>query len=145
MNPRDFLRTAQRLAGSTAPADRRTAISRAYYAVYNVAYDLLLSLGFNVGHEHTAHEAVWRRLRESRATGVVSAGSRLRRLHQLRVRADYWMRDPHPERPATATLAVTVAESMIRDLDTAAADPATRERMIRAIQAWEQRAAGSAR
>ena len=73
---------------------------------------------------------------------VISVGAGLRRLQHLRTQADYWLRDPHPENPRTVSLGIREAARMIGTLDAAAADPARRERMTRAIQAWEQRRAG---
>ena len=145
MDPRAFLHLAQRLAQSTDPADRRTAISRAYYAAYHVGFDLLISLRFKLERGHGAHEAVQVRLRNSSIQAVISAGARLGRLQNVRVKADYWLQDPHPEIPSTAAAWIAEADRIIRARDAAAADPATRERMTRAIQAYEQRTAGGAR
>ena len=73
MDPREFLQLAHTLAATDGAAGYRTVISRAYSAVYNVAFDFLLVLGFNVGHGHSAHEAVRVRLLNS---GVASVSHR---------------------------------------------------------------------
>ena len=52
------------------------------------------------------------------------------------VRADYRLRAPYPEDPATAAVWLEEAEELIRTLDAVAADPAARARMTAAIQAW---------
>ena len=46
MRPRQFLDLAARLAESGGPADCRTAISRAYYAIFNEAEAFLRRMGF---------------------------------------------------------------------------------------------------
>ena len=134
MDAREFLHLAQRFSDSSDAAGRRTAISRAYY-----------SLGFRIARGHAAHEAVQVHLRNSGVQSVISIGAGLRRLQHLRTQADYWLRDPHPENPRTVSLGIREAARMIGTLDAAAADPATRERMTRAIQAWEQRRVGDPR
>lgn len=60
MDPRDFHALAVRLATGTAPAaaDCRTAISRAYYAVFNVAAEHLRGMGFPIGKGAAAHGEV---------------------------------------------------------------------------------------
>ena len=142
MDPRDFLRLAHQLAGGNSPAHRRTAIGRAYCAAYNVAFDLLLSLGFRIERGHGAHEAVRDYVGNSGVDRIIHVSTQLRRLQSVRVKADYWMRDPQPEQAEVVARWLNEAGEMIRVLDAAAADPATRERMTRAIQAWERRTAG---
>ena len=138
MDPRDFLLLARRLADANRPPELRAAIGRAYYAVYNVAFDLLGSLGVHIERGHAGHETVRGGLRNSRVDSVIHVAAMLRRLQILRVKADYWMRDPQPEHIETVLTWLDDVDEMIRDLDAVAADPATRERMTRAIQAWEQ-------
>lgn len=139
MDPRDFLTLAGRLAADDGAAARRSALSRAYYAVYNVAWTALLDLGFRLGRGHEAHQTVQQYLVRSNVTPVIHVGAVLRRMLDARVRADYWMRDPYPEQERFVTLWLNRAAEMIRDLDATMADPPTRERMTRALRAWEQR------
>jgi uncharacterized protein (UPF0332 family) len=142
VDAREFLAAARDLARSDQPAYRRTAISRAYYAVYHVAFDLLVTLGFRVGREHRGHETVRAYLAQSRITSVIQTGAQLRDLHNLRVKADYWLRDPHPERGAVVAVWVERAARMIAALDRVAAEPAARARMTAAIQTWQRGAGG---
>jgi uncharacterized protein (UPF0332 family) len=48
MNWRDFLSLAARLGADTTEADWRTAVSRAYYAAFHAARQLLTGLNFTV-------------------------------------------------------------------------------------------------
>ena len=136
MDPRDFLTAARVLAATDGPAFRRTAISRAYYAVYHVAFDLLRVLGFAIPREHRGHEDVRAHLAQSRIDRVVQVGAQLDALQALRVKADYRLRDPQPEDSAVAAIWLVRAERMIAVLDAVAADDAARARMTSAIRAW---------
>jgi uncharacterized protein (UPF0332 family) len=138
MEAREFLVLAQELTLAGGPARYRSAISRTYYAVYHVAYDLLQNLGFEFGRGHEAHQAVDEYLVQTRVTSLIQVGARLRRLRAVRVKADYWMRDPQPEQVQLVATWLEQATNMIAALDAAAADAPTRERMTRALQAWEQ-------
>ena len=139
MDPRNFLHQARTLAATNTAAGRRSATSRAYYATYHVALELLQALGFRrIERGHAGHQAVRVRLAHSRLDPVIHVSALLRQFHDIRVKADYWLRDPHPEHPATATHWLDQAETMVRTLDAVAADPRARARMTAAIAAWEQ-------
>lgn len=138
MDAHDFLDVARELAQGTTAAHRRSAISRAYYAVYHVAFELLHALGFRLPRDHRGHELVWQYLFSSGVDPTIHAGAQLRRLQSLRVTADYQLRDPHPEAAAVVAHWIARAEQLIRVLDAASADSATCARMTVAIQAWER-------
>lgn len=48
MKPQDFLNLSNQMAAGATEAEWRTAISRAYYATFHAARDLLRELGFTV-------------------------------------------------------------------------------------------------
>src|SRR5947208_13607766 len=81
VNGRDFLRVARWLAGSGGEAERRSAVSRAYYAAFHASRDLFKRLGFIVPRADRAHEYLYRRLNNCGLGPVVDAG---RTLHSLR-------------------------------------------------------------
>src|SRR5260370_30403184 len=62
MNGRDFLILADSLLISGSEAARRSAVSRAYYAAFHVARELLSDLGFTVPRGDQAHGYLWLRL-----------------------------------------------------------------------------------
>jgi hypothetical protein len=62
MNPRKFLSQARRLARANAEEDWRSAVSRAYYAAFHVARELMEGLGFTVPYADRAHGYLWLRL-----------------------------------------------------------------------------------
>ena len=61
MNPKEFQHLAFRLAEhGEFPSEFRTAISRSYYAVFNLGVILLKELGFTIPNNQYAHEEVRR-------------------------------------------------------------------------------------
>src|SRR5262245_50593537 len=67
MNPRDFLAVASDLVNKASPsaADLRTAVGRAYYALFNSAVEFLTKCGISVLDNQKAHREVPRGLRHS--------------------------------------------------------------------------------
>ena len=121
MNWRDFLLLASRLAAETTEADWRTAVSRAYYAVFHVARHLLSDLKFTVPRADRAHQYLVFRLSNSGETVVEQAGRDLDTLRRLRNRADY---DAMPAlTQPQAVAAAQLAEGIIQALDAARQEP----------------------
>jgi hypothetical protein len=56
---RDFLAIARQLASGSTEAEWRSAISRAYYATFHVARELLEDLSFAVPRADRAHVYLW--------------------------------------------------------------------------------------
>ena len=103
MNGRDFLDTARHLAGRNGEADRRSAVSRAYYAVFHAARDLLTALRFQTPRADKAHNYLYVRLNNCGERRVEDAAFRLDNLRGLRNQADYDVRRPLlPNAPADA-------------------------------------------
>lgn len=89
----DFLGVAERMAGTSDEAERRTAISRTYYAAFGTA--LAWRKGcryFETLEDGSDHQRLWAEFKES-ADGderyIGELGSRLRRRRNA---ADYWPR-----------------------------------------------------
>ncbi len=122
MNWRDYLSLAIRLAAGPGEAEWRSAVSRAYYAVFHVARRLFTDLGFTVPRADRAHQYVVFRLGNSGDAAVEQAGRDLETLRRLRNRADY---DDTPvvTRPQSSA-AAQVAVGIIRVLDAARQEPA---------------------
>jgi uncharacterized protein (UPF0332 family) len=122
MNWRDFLLVASRLAAENTEADWRTAVSRAYYAAFHVARQLLADLRFSVPRADRAHQYLVFRLSNSGEAAVEQAGRDLDTLRRLRNRADY------DETPALmqpqADAAVQLSRCIIQALDAARQEPA---------------------
>jgi uncharacterized protein (UPF0332 family) len=61
ISPRDFLTVAKYLAARGTEGEWRTAVSRAYYAVFHTARNLMEDLGFVVPRADPAHSYLWKR------------------------------------------------------------------------------------
>jgi hypothetical protein len=116
MQPESFLDAARRLASGARPEDLRSAISRAYYGVYNVAERFLDRMNFHKpAKDH--HQILQKRLMVSGDAQLRQLGSDLGDFHKERIDADYKMANHRVERQANAQAAVGKAQRMIDVLD----------------------------
>ena len=69
------------------------------------------------------------RLRESRIDALISVSTQLRRLGEVRVTADYQVRDPYPEQPEVVAQYLRRAEHIVATIDAIEADPMMRARI----------------
>ncbi len=84
MTGSDFLPLATQLAAAATEPEWRTAISRAYYAAFHVARQLLEELGFRVPWADRAHAYLTMRLNNCGEGPVQQAASSLHSLRSLR-------------------------------------------------------------
>lgn len=93
MEPAEFISVGLRLATSEREADRRTAVSRAYYGAFHVARRFLADCGLNFPQKEMygaeIHTKVRYCLGESGSANAVHAGKRLLTLRNQRNAADY--------------------------------------------------------
>jgi hypothetical protein len=134
MNGRDFLRAARRYAAGTDEADRRSATSRAYYAAFHVARELLSGLRFRVPRADRAHNYLYVRLNNCGDPAVIGAAGTLRDLRITRNAADYDLGGVFPARDAVDSIAQ--ADAVIRTLD--GLSPAQRTQITDAMKLYEQ-------
>jgi hypothetical protein len=134
---RAFLTQAERLVTSPHAADCRTAISRAFYAVFHVAAAHLRQTGFPIGRGAAAHGEVLRCPANSGEPSVSDVASELSDLHSARNRADYQLDRLDVEQPETARPFVDMADVIIKDLDVAFRGPA-RGKIQDAIRQWRK-------
>src|SRR5438046_4645269 len=85
---RDFLTLAELWVKGTSEAEWRTAISRAYYATFHAARELLRELGFVVPRDDSAHRYLIYRLNNAQHPSAERAGLDLDRLRSDRNAAD---------------------------------------------------------
>jgi hypothetical protein len=116
MIPQLFLTLAEKLAADSGPAECRSAISRAYYAVYNTGERFLEKMKFR-RPKKDFHVVLQRRLLASGDTEIVQIGSDLGDFHQERIHADYQMDDRDPENENNAAAAIKKATKMIAAFD----------------------------
>jgi uncharacterized protein (UPF0332 family) len=135
MNGRDFLNLANALAGGSTEAEWRSAVSRAYYAAFHVARDLLLACGFLAPRGDQAHGYLWLRLSNASDPDVENAGRDLQTLRRDRNRADYDLARPLDQ--GTAVAQVQAAQDIVRVLEGAGKEP-IRTRIIDAMKVYER-------
>lgn len=116
MQPRLFLTLAQELAKVNRPAECRSAISRAYYAVYNAAEAFLERMGVHKPKTNY-HFVLHQRLMGSGDQEIHDLGSDLSDLHTKRLRADYHLNDKRAEDVRAAIAATEEVERMLLTLD----------------------------
>jgi uncharacterized protein (UPF0332 family) len=138
MNPREFQTVAEDLLRAADASHNRAAIGRAYYAVFNVAAELLRNANFNIPRSAAGHLEVTRLLKASENEDVMRAGSRIEDMRGMRNRADYDMTRKDVERDATAALLVADARRCIDSLD-ASFSGSSRASIITAMQGWLKR------
>jgi len=135
MNPREFLTLAQRLSLETTEAAWRSAISRAYYAVFHVARQLLEDLGFTVPRADRAHGYLWLRLANCGDARVQQAGRDLNDLRRHRNEADYDLARSIQSR--IAQIHEQLAAQIIQVFETATLEP-TRTQITDAMKIYER-------
>ena len=112
-DPRAFFRLAQALGTPGQPEEnRRTAVSRAYYACFHLARQGLERGGRWQAGTTNAHQAVIAELRRRNRPHLAVALSKLR---LLRERADYALNDPLDE--VDTQEALNQAAEILRLLD----------------------------
>jgi uncharacterized protein (UPF0332 family) len=111
MNSHDFLTVAQSLLSDRSEAAWRSAVSRAYYAAFHRAREVLENLGFAVSRGERAHAYLWLRLSNCGNPRIQTTGAALRSLRQDRNRADYELQSPLTQ--ANAERSVRAAEQIV--------------------------------
>jgi uncharacterized protein (UPF0332 family) len=136
MDETGFLELADELSTGSRQADWRTAISRAYYAVFHKARTLLRQGGFRVPEAEGAHRYLWLRLSNSNHPDIISAGDQLYQMRRVRNWADYDFDQPLDE--ADAIYHVGIATDVIKLLHHLANEPATFTGVIENIKNYER-------
>jgi uncharacterized protein (UPF0332 family) len=135
INAEDFLTLAETWIKGPTEAEWRSSVSRAYYAAFHKARQLLRDLGFLVPRGDQAHAYLWLRFSNCGDSQVQLAGSDLNRLRRERNRSDYDIEQTlvHTD----ALLQVLAAKRIVQVLDTAAADP-TRTQITDQMKIYER-------
>lgn len=89
MQWREFLETARRLAVGTSEGDWRSAVSRAYYAIFHSIREWLLAFGIDLGRGGQAHSSLYLGLSNCGISAAQSLANRIDALRTFRTNADY--------------------------------------------------------
>jgi uncharacterized protein (UPF0332 family) len=136
MDARDFLEVAWSLLEGNGEAEWRSAVSRAYYAAFHVARQLLIQCGFAVPRADQAHAYLWLRLSNAGHPDVQHAGAQLGFLRQERNRADYDIQRPLDQ--TSAIDRVQMAADVIELLDAAAKEATVLAPITEAMKIYER-------
>lgn len=135
MDPREFLILARQLALATTEAAWRSSVSRAYYAAFHVARQLLEDLGFTVPRADRAHAYLWLRLSNCGNRQVEMAGMRLNDLRRERNWSDYNL--ARPLQQSVMQNQLPISTWVIQILEAAALEP-TRTQITDAMKIYER-------
>jgi uncharacterized protein (UPF0332 family) len=136
MNFRDFLILADELATANRETDWRTAVSRAYFAAFHGARQLLQQGGFDVPRGDQAHAYLWLRLAHCGHADLEVEGTRLNDMRRMRNKADYDLDTALEQKTALGT--VRSAFQLVDILDEVPSVSEVRTRIIEAMKTYER-------
>jgi len=126
MNPRSFLSLAKalvddatnsRIASPLHAAACRSAISRAYYATFQVACEFFTSIKLEVGRNAASHITIQHALNNSGDASLIAVGMKLGTLHRDRLKADYEPNWAESDKSRHAAKLILLADEAIAKLD----------------------------
>ena len=137
MNPREFCKIAGMFAAQGEPAACRSAISRAYYSLFHVILEFLLSRNVPLPKKRAeCHEKLYQLLYNSGSDILRTVGSELNDLRSRRNDADYRMDDKDVESPKTARAMVDRADRAIARFDDFVQDQAKIDSAVQGIKQY---------
>jgi uncharacterized protein (UPF0332 family) len=113
----DFVECAERLARSSAEADLRSAVSRAYFGAFHAARSLLLDCGVRLPKTEQVHVKVGFILQDCGESNAAFAGQQLEVLRLERRRADYDLDDKRYADARKARSEVARARDVLKALE----------------------------
>ncbi len=135
MDPIEFHQLALSLVDGGTPAEVRSAISRAYYAIFHVSANILRGMGFRIKRTAEGHTDVAHRLSNCGHTNVIYIGQNLGDLRGMRNDADY--RLDKPQNQKTARAIIKQVGTWIEDLTLYCSGP-DKAQIREAIDKWER-------
>lgn len=140
MQGKDFLEVAKTLIRSKFEASLRSAISRAYYALFNSAAQFLMDLGFSIDKGPGVHGTIRDRFYHSGTEQLIDFAQTLDELRTRRNKADYDMISKEFQNQAMCVLNVAGAELAIKHLTNCNKEP-LRSQIRKNIQGYERKIA----
>ncbi len=116
----DYLQLAKELATNPDEANKRSAISRAYYCIFNLAKDLAENqLGYQHSSYQNSHKPMWDKF-EGRGKTLKAIHSKGLSLKRRREQADYYK--DFSELETSLGFAIAEAEAALQYLSQARSD-----------------------
>lgn len=140
MNPKEFQYLASGLVEKNGafPSEFRTAISRSYYAVYNLGINLLKEMGFSIPKKSEAHEEMRRHFNNSGDIELIEAAEKIKDLKTKRKHADYDLDRPDVEKKQNAKAIVHSAARLVKTMEKQCTGE-NRSQIIKSIQDWRKK------
>jgi uncharacterized protein (UPF0332 family) len=139
MDPKQFQYLASGLAEhGTSESEFRTAISRAYYAVFNLGVILLNELGFTIPKNQYAHEEVRRHFNNSGDNDLIELAIKIDDLRTKRNHADYDLDRHDVEEKQNAKKYVYLADRLIKILEERCTGNNCNQ-IIKSIEDWKKK------
>lgn len=125
MIPDDFLSLAVKLSNSSGEAEKRSAVSRAYYGLFHCARLLLEDCGVPMPETAEAHVKIGWCLQRCLNESVADAGGKLSTYRTTRNDADYKLSDKRFADGKFIQVQIGIAKRIFTSLQSAAGDMAT--------------------
>ena len=139
MNPKEFQHLASRLAEHGAfPSEFRSAISRSYYAVYNLGFNLLKELGFIISMNSEAHKEVYLHFNYSGDSVLKEVAAKIDILRTKRNHADYYLDRDDVEKKQNAKAIVYSTDRLIKAMEKQCTGE-NRSQIIKSIKDWRKK------
>jgi len=136
MDPQQFQYLASGLAEhGTSEPEFRTAISRSYYAVYNVGINLLKDMGFTIPRNSNPHVFMPQHFKFSGNIELIEAAEKIKDLKTKRQHADYELDRTDVEQQQNAKTHVYSADRVINTLEKQCYGN-KRDQIIKNMKAW---------
>lgn len=116
MSPNDFIELAQSLLKDGCEASLRTAVSRAYYAVYHECRIVLEARSITIRRDAEGHKQITECLDRSNHPPAQKIAQLVRDLRRDRNIADYDLADPMFSNPANSKLRINKAINICSQL-----------------------------
>ena len=137
MNPKEFQYLASGLVEKNGafPSEYRTAISRSYYAVYNLGINLLKEMGFPIPKNSEAHKQVYYHFNNSGDSKLIEVATKIDDLRTQRNHADYHLDRNDVEKKHNAKIHVHSADRLIKTMEKQCTGE-NRSQIIKSIKNW---------
>ncbi|MBU1368576.1 MAG: hypothetical protein ABIK98_15790 [Pseudomonadota bacterium] len=139
MKPKEFQDLAAGIVekNNPFPSELRTAISRSYYAVYNLGIKLLKDMGFTISKKLDVHVFMRRHFKYSGDIELIEAAEKIKHLKNKRQHADYELDRTDVEKQQNAKAHVYSADRVIKTLEKQCSGK-NRDQIIKNIKAWRE-------
>jgi len=139
MEPVLFLDVAKKFLNTPSEAAYRSAVSRAYYAVFHAAANFLEKLGFKRTKGPQAHGEIPARFNNCGVVDGEDIATSLNNLHRQRILADYDLKSDQFAAQFKVAFWIAKAEQAILSLNTLSASQNVCIQIRNGIRAYEEK------